>query len=216
MPDTVGPNLFQGSLPARVDRVPAVSIADAAKRLTRMYMVFEISSSCTIVAMERAPSGNLDEELAADGVAALQLTGSPLVNKLLSLGVLTRSAIDKDVAPKIDALRLPQLKVDAAGSLYTKPHVSTLSNKKYSRVFRDIVYVFTVGDKGTLPRRSCACGPCLRYHTCEHMLFVESLPLPNASGTRDFSELPANRQRGRPRGSVVARGVADAVKSARK
>ena len=166
--------------------------------------------------MERAPSGSLDEELAADGVAALQLTGSALVNKLLSLGVLTRSGVDKEVASRIDALRLPQLKVDAAGSLYTKAHVLTLSNKKYSRVFRDMVYVFTVGDEGTSPRRSCTCGPCLRYHTCEHMIFVESLPLPNASATRDFSELPANRQRGRPRGSVVARGVAHAMISARK
>lgn len=215
-PDDLDPNLLHGPLLPRVDRVPAVGIAAVGGSPSQVFRIFEVSPSCTIVAMERAPCGNLDEDVASQGVAALQLTGVALVTKLENLGILLRNALDEGVAARLDGLRLPKLRAGSQGSLRGESHVLLPSISAYKRVFRDIVYVFTVGSRGKALQRCCTCGPCLRYHTCEHMVFVESLTLPNAEATRDFSNLPANRPRGRPRGSVVPRGVRHATERLRK
>ncbi len=163
--------------------------------------------------MERAPSSGLERGDAQQGAEALQLAGSSLLAKLRDMGTLTQQPLTRSQMIAVEALNLPDLRHDAAASLLLGDNVLIYNNRTFARFFKDIVYVFVTSMPDGGIQLSCTCATCLRYFHCEHQVFVESLTLPTATASRDFSDLPMNRPRGRPRGSTVLRGVRDAARA---
>ena len=161
--------------------------------------------------MERVPHKGVDKQLAMQSIEAMQLADDRLVRQLETMGILIRTVPDDGCPARLADLKLPLHQHSATHTLLTDCGVLLASTTAYSKAFKDIVYVFTVTDELGRVTRSCTCASCLRYHTREHQVFVESFALPNAAPTRDFSHLPRNKPRGRPRGSRVARGLKDAT-----
>jgi len=213
IPRGLDPSLLHGVLLPQVGRAPAVAMAQRAEVSSHVYRVFDVTPTCCVVALERAPGSGLDGDAAAQGVEALVCTSADLADKLARMGILEAHDVHDDTVKVLEALQLPQLQRGVPGGLLRAGHVNIYKNTAYRRHFVDVVYVFVTNDPERLCSSSCTCAGCLRYYHCEHQVFVESLQLRVRAATRDFADLPSQRPRGRPKGSMKARGRAGAMRA---
>lgn len=195
VPSVFDTNLLHGSALEHCGRAPALSFAKSSNMVA---LTISRDARTSVVAMERVPQHGLDRLAAEAGAQALQLGGAPLIDHLVSMGVLRMTRIPGDADTFLAGLRLPLLQKATRPSLLTEDSMYTTSLSAYAKYFQDIVYVVVQTSPGGQVQRWCSCSACLRYFACEHMLFTEAMDLPGAPASRNFSELPENRRRGRP------------------
>jgi len=148
---------------------------------------------------------DFDATVAAFGVRALTDDGSGLCALLTEMGVLRTFAHDDDALRLLTAMDLPALRPSGRPLLLDDTHVFTLRSEIIPKFFQEMVYVFVRSEAVTGPLMSCTCEACLRYFSCEHIAFVQSLDVPTRKATRDWTELPEQRRVGRPKGSRLKR-----------